>query len=571
MSRRAFARHAGIVCMIGLGACQVATAAGADEWRQDVELIVRDVESVHPNPFTKIPHDKFLDAANRLESDLSQLNEEQRMVRAMQLVALIGDGHTWLEPNRADFASWYPIRLYEFTDGYFITAAYKTDTDLVGAQVLEIAGQSAANVIDNVRTLEGSDNLLDREEHLFAFHDVRLMQGLGYAGTDGGLKVTFKLRNGRTTTRTLMPHRTDDARFPKNDSTLDWRFQSEVYGPPFGSLNDWITAFMQLPTSAYRTIDTSRPAHFTFRRPYVSRAMPERGAYYIGVNSIGNWPDNKTFDAFFRDALTEIDQQRPKNLIIDIRYNSGGDGSKVPAMIHEFIKREDHPPWSHLYVLSGRKTFSAAVMFLAAFVNNVACTVVGEPAGAPLDSYGDPTTIDLPRAGVRLHVSTLWHQLEDQGARYPIMPVDVPAPFSFADYAAGRDPAVDAILSGEEMRSVPIIAVEDGAAAALRVFDERQRKYAKYADWTRTREIDLLFAYFKLDDAKRDRDALEVAKMMTELYPGSAGAWGRRGDSEIAIGEKDHGLKSYARSLELDPNNLANIDERRAIAEAAKQ
>ena len=72
MSRHACARHASIACVIGLGVCQLATAAEADEWRQDVELIVRDLESVHPNAFTKIPHDKFLDAANRLESELSR-------------------------------------------------------------------------------------------------------------------------------------------------------------------------------------------------------------------------------------------------------------------------------------------------------------------------------------------------------------------------------------------------------------------------------------------------------------------------------------------------------------------
>src|SRR5262249_24979015 len=153
-----------------------------------------------------------------------------------------------------------------------------------------------------------------------------------------------------------------------------------------------------------------------------------------------------------------------------------------------------------------------------------------------LDSYGDATTIDLPRAGLRLHVSTLWHQLEDQGARYPLMPVDVPAPFSFADYAAGRDPAIDAILAGEEMRSIPLIAIEEGGGTARRVFAERATRYAQYADWMRIREVDLLHAYFKLEDRERHADALMVATTMTDLYPESAASWGRRGDAEFALG-----------------------------------
>jgi hypothetical protein len=559
----------GLVCILGWGAIPPAVAASVDDWRADIDSITHDIVTVHPDPFTRISRAGFLKEAVQLKSALPGLTEEQRAVRAMQLVALIGDGHTWLEPNRPDFANWYSLRIYQFTDGYFVTAAYKADADLVGAQILAIAGHPVGQVIDRVRTLEGSDNDLDREEHLFAFHDSELMRGLGYAGADGALSVTFKLSDGRTITRALAPHHTDDDRFPKDDATLDWRFLSEVYGPPFGALGDWVTAYNHVPTLAYRTIDASRPAHFTFRRPLVARPMPERDAYYIGVNSIGDWPDGKTFDGFFRNALVDVDKQKPKSLILDLRYNPGGDGSRVPPMIHEFIKREDNPPWKHLYILTGRKTFSAAVMFLAAFVNNVPCTIVGEPAGAPLDSYGDPTTIDLPRTGLRLHVSTLWHQLEDQGARYPIMPVDVAASFSFADYAAGRDPAVDAILSGEDMRSLPIIALEDGGPAARKVFEERKSHLVRFADWMRVREIDLLHGYFKLRDANREADGAELLRIMTELYPNSASAWSRRGDSEIALGDKPAGLASYRRALELDPNNLANVDQRQALAEAA--
>jgi hypothetical protein len=68
--------------------------------------------------------------------------------------------------------------------------------------------------------------------------------------------------------------------------------------------------------------------------------------------------------------------------------------------------------------------------------------------------------IRTPKVGLQLEVSALWHQLEDAG--YDIMPVDVPAPFSFADYQAGLDPAVDSILRGDEMRSIALIALEEG-------------------------------------------------------------------------------------------------------------
>jgi hypothetical protein len=546
-----------------------ALAASVADWRADIDTVVRDVETIHPNAFTKTPRGKFEAAARDLKAALPRLTEEQRMARAMQLVALIGDGHTQLDPHRPDFADWYPVRFYQFTDGYFITAAYKTDADLAGAKVLAIAGRPVGEVADAARTLEGSDNALNVTEHIFALENAELMRALGYAGQDGSLPITVQLSDGRRAERNLKPHRADDPRYPKNDSTFDWRFSSEVYGPPIGTLDDWTTAYKGLSAAAYRKIDNSRPIHFTFRRPYVARAIPEQSAYYIGVNNIADWTaSGKGFHAFFRDALAEIDTMKPRSVIIDLRYNPGGDGYLVPAVMHEFVKREDNPPWKHLYLLTGRKTFSAAVIFMAGFIYNVPCTIVGEPAGAPLDSYGDATDIDLDRTGMRLHVSTIWHKLEDQGERYTIMPVDVPAPFSFADYAAGRDPAIDAILNGQEMRSLPLIAVEDGGAAARKVFEERRSRYSAYADWMRVREYDLRRAYFTLDDAKRYADAVEVAKLMTDLYPDSANAWARRGDAEISLGDKAAGLTSYRRALQLDPNNLANVDQRAAIAAA---
>jgi predicted TPR repeat methyltransferase len=85
----------------------------------------------------------------------------------------------------------------------------------------------------------------------------------------------------------------------------------------------------------------------------------------------------------------------------------------------------------------------------------------------------------------------------------------------------------------------------------------------------RVREYDLLRAYFQLNSAKRVTDALEVTKLMTELYPESANAWGRRGDAESTAGDRQASLQSYEKALKLDPNNLANLDQRRALAAAS--
>jgi hypothetical protein len=540
-------------------------AASVQDWRSAIDAIVRDIESVHPNPFTKINHGAFRAQAEALQLSIPALSEEQRVVRAMQLVALVGDGHTQLAPDRPDFALWYPIRLYEFTDGYFLTAAYRGEADLAGAQLLTIAGKPVDDVIEDVRTLMGSDNDLDRKERLYAFHNAMLMKGLGYTAADGSLNITARLKSGRIVERSLRPQRSDDPRYRKNDSTFEWRFSSEVYGPPFGKLEDWKTAYQGLPTIAYRSEDKARPPHLVFRRPFVALGLPQHDAFYIQVNGIGDWGDRK-FERFFRDALEEVDAQKPSVLIVDLRYSFGGDGSKVEGMIHQFIKREDGLPWKHLYLVTGRKTFSASLMAVAAFIDHTRVSIIGEPAGAALDHFGDATTIELPSTGLELEVSTLWHQLEDAGARYAIMPVDVPAPFSFIDYTAGRDPAVDSILRGVEMRSIALIAMEEGGVAARGAYYQRVEHFSRYRDWMKPREVDLLHAVWRLEEAGRTGDAKELALLMTELYPDSATAWSELGKSQLQSGQTEASMTSYQRALGIDPNNLDNVEQRQALS-----
>jgi tetratricopeptide (TPR) repeat protein len=125
---------------------------------------------------------------------------------------------------------------------------------------------------------------------------------------------------------------------------------------------------------------------------------------------------------------------------------------------------------------------------------------------------------------------------------------------------------VDAILAGQEMRSIPLVALEDGGAAARTVFDARKKKYAAHAGWMRLREYDLSKMIFLLLEKKRAPDALELAKILVELYPNSAMAWSRLGSTQIAAGSKPEGLASYRRALALAPDNLDHLDQEAALA-----
>ncbi len=538
-----------LACLL-LAASSQSRDAGVANWRHDIDEIVKDIRSLHPDPFTKTGQAIFLREVEALKTAVPGLTEEQRVVRAMRVVALLGDGHTKLEPDSPAFALWYPIRLYEFTDGYFVTSAHRSVSELAGAQVLEIAGHRTSEVVGEARKLMGADNEFSAKERLYAVHNAALMKGLGYAGGTGELKMKFKLRDGKIIERHLAPRNTDNPHFSDAAASFDWQFAGEMFGTPFGTAADWVSAFKGLPASAFQKIDLSRPLHLTSREVYAVRPMPKQEAYYIQANQVD---DN--FVHFFKRTLREIDEIKPRRLIIDLRYNSGGDGSYVTAMIHEFIKREDNQPWKELYVLTGRKTFSAAIMVLRALVENVPLSLVGEPTGSAFNHYGDAVLRKYPLTGLRVHVSTLRHQLSNSNDQSEFVAVDVPAPFSFADYAGGRDPAVDPILRGEEMRSLPVIALADGGAAVRKAFEDRRSRFAAFRQ-VPPREIDLRKACNQLLEQKRVSDAVETCKLNAEIHPDIWNVWLNLGIAQRRAGLAVEQLQSFRRVLEIDPNNF---------------
>ena len=81
-------------------------------WRSDLQFIVQQIESRHPNPWFHTSRAEFTRRVEQFEQALSECSEEALIVRAMQLVASLGDGHTALTPFNHPLApEWFPIRI----------------------------------------------------------------------------------------------------------------------------------------------------------------------------------------------------------------------------------------------------------------------------------------------------------------------------------------------------------------------------------------------------------------------------------------------------------------------------
>ena len=97
-------------------------------------------------------------------------------------------------------------------------------------------------------------------------------------------------------------------------------------------------------------------------------------------------------------------------------------------------------------LITGRSTFSAAGNFvtdLKVGPQKDGIRLVGEPPGGGLNIYGDIVEVTLPASRIVVLVSGRYHERAPGDDRLAIEP-DVPVEITWADYAARRDPVLEA-------------------------------------------------------------------------------------------------------------------------------
>src|SRR5512147_1042836 len=86
-------------------------------WRSDLQTLVRELPRRHPAPFLHVTRAQWDSAATALDHRLGSASRNQMAVGFMQLVTMLGDAHTVVQPDSALGMRYYPFELYSFEDG----------------------------------------------------------------------------------------------------------------------------------------------------------------------------------------------------------------------------------------------------------------------------------------------------------------------------------------------------------------------------------------------------------------------------------------------------------------------
>jgi hypothetical protein len=156
----------------------------------------------------------------------------------------------------------------------------------------------------------------------------------------------------------------------------------------------------------------------------------------------------------------QIAGQNPRIVILDLRLDQGGDLTTTADLMTHITTLA--PSIEHVYVLTSAWTFSAGITSaaLAKEHGGEKVTIVGEGIGDRLRFWGEGGTMTLPNSKIVLRFATGLHDytkscLGEPGCYWVMrffpmhlktLAPDVTVPYTFADYRALRDPALDYVL-----------------------------------------------------------------------------------------------------------------------------
>jgi hypothetical protein len=388
----------------------------AEQWREDLDYLAEKMVDQHPNLFAKVSEEEFNEALADFDARMPELTDSEILAGFFEITAILRDGHTFpfiFSPCYKLHA--FPLQTYWFDENLHIVNAGREHKRVVGARIVAIDGIAIEDVRDRCRRFvpaDGKYNEMDRSAMVIMVAELLEAEGI----INSRQQATFTLQ--------------DDTNEPY-DITLK----------PIGFL-------ASLFWSAMKTVDNTAPPAIPNDRKdaYWFELREDTGTLYFGFNRVVEDSGGETLEEFTERLGQFVETHEFDRVVIDIRNNDGGNGTLVPDLVRFIGGNDKINEKGRLFVLTGRKTFSAAVMFASVLANNTKAIFIGEPTGQGPNFYSVPSTVVLPNSKLEFLISTMPTQSSLAMDDRPWIEPDVYVDYAIEDFMTGRDPTMDVVL-----------------------------------------------------------------------------------------------------------------------------
>ncbi len=360
----------------------------------DIDSLNKKILEIHPNPFTKIDSITYFKEISRIKLSIDKPLTGDEFYRLLAPITIkIGDGHTGLNPDQSQMIISklrFPFDVFIQDKHLFIIKNYSVNNEiLAGSEILKINGITTNEILSTL---------------------LKYIPGESERFTLAALENFFPMA---------------------------YRF---VYG-------DCNKFSVEIKRSG--KVDMYEVNTLTNEQQKISENLKPSRLYFknnVAVIDLRNFsfPD---FTSFIDSVFTQISNKNVGSLIIDLRYNGGGEASladslisyltrneyqsmqsdliKISSTTTDYIQQLQSMNWGEkrgsfyicsgmtikpikrkrffngsIYVLTSSKTYSTAGFF----ANVVKCykigTIIGSETGQPMIAYGDTYNYFLPNTNL---------------------------------------------------------------------------------------------------------------------------------------------------------------------------
>lgn len=379
---------------------------------EDLDLFTSTLEENHKNLYANISKEEFQAEVEQVRAELPGMSEGQFYYSLRRLLSLVGDAHTSLGFTDSNYRhlTALPFAVMYFEDGWHLMMLEEQNQQYLGYRLLAIDGTPIDEVYAKAKTIMSYENeSWARQQFSNTINFLDALKYLGIVGEDAD-SITLTIQKGEGSPEETLP--------------LKGMNEEEIFAAAILQVDR-----RETPATAargyYRTLDLGD------------------GAFFLQYNTCQEAEDlpmaefvELTSDALCAGQYTKV--------ILDLRYNTGGDSRIFEPMIEKLGELKEQQGFQ-VYVLIGRNTFSSAIINSIQAQEALDAVLVGEQTGGSVNGYGELQSFQLKNTPIQVYYSTKYFELipgYDKDSLYP----DQPVAQTYADYVAGVDPEVQAVL-----------------------------------------------------------------------------------------------------------------------------
>ncbi len=404
----------------------------AEGWRIDIAYLTKRFAETHYAPFRYISRADWDHETARILKAIPKMKDYEIAVALMQLVVRVNDGHSVVFPPTEGALAFHslPVDFYDFKDGWFIRGATPDYAELVGKRVVRIGDLPVREAVARVSTVVPRDNSQGVRWLLpIPMRCVETLNALGVCPGLDAVDITVADTDGHETRVSVKP-------IPLA------AFHDTRHGSVWVDMSNGASD----PLPLWRQ-NSDKNYWFDF--------LEDSGILYVGFHSVRDQEDESLSD-FSRRLFEFIDAHPVRALVVDVRVNNGGNNTLARPLANAIIASHDIDRKGHLFVITGRQTFSACQNFCNWLDRDSRAIFVGEPTGSSPNFVGEGNEIVLPYSGLVANASSrFWQDAFSDDYRTWIAP-HLAAESTSEDYRANRDPAMDVIFEYLDARTASV-------------------------------------------------------------------------------------------------------------------